>query len=103
MRGRPRSQAVLNRNSVILMAVLGLISAAGCAPPHHKLSDPANFKTVEHALRTDLTKLTSDLNRENVLADNARRHPQRLCYDLKNNVNFVVLKTIRGFVLGTVN
>src|SRR5215831_17122752 len=102
MRGRSRSQAILNRNSVILMAVLGLLSAAGCTPAHHKLSDPANFKTVELALRTDLTKLTSDLKRESKLADSARRHPPRLCYDLKNNVNFVVLKTIRGFVLGTV-
>src|SRR5262249_15455219 len=76
----------------------------GCTPAHHKkLSDPANFKTVEHALGTDLTKLASDLQRENELAKDALRHPKRRCYDLRNNVNFVVLKTIRGFVLGTVN
>jgi len=84
------------------MAVLGLISATGCTPAHHKLSDPANFKTVQHALRTDQRKLAGDLQLEKTLALSASRHPQQLCYDLRNNVNFVVLKTIRGFVLGVV-
>ncbi len=104
MRGWPRCQAAIKTNAVILMVLLGLMAAAGCQPAPSSLSDPAKFRTAVHALRTDLTKAARDFRREKhdarLGADG--RHGEPRCYNLKNNVNFVVLKTIRNFVLGTV-
>jgi len=103
MRRCSRFQTAITRNASTLIVVVGLIGAAGCASPARNLSDPAKFRTIEHALRTDLTKVVHDLQRERVEADaGARGSGESPCYNLKNNVNFVVLTTIRSFVLGTV-
>jgi len=93
--------AAIKMNAVTLMAVLGLLCVAGCASPRSNLSDPAKFGTIEHALSTDLTKVVLDLQRERGDAQPSRLRVPR-CYNLKNSVNFVALKTIRNFVLGTV-
>jgi hypothetical protein len=105
MRGWPRCQAAIKMNAVILIVVLGLMGATGCkAAPPSSLSDPAKFRTAVHALRTDLSKAARDFRREKhdarLGADGRRGEPR--CYNLRNNVNFVVLKTIRNFVLLTV-
>jgi len=89
---------------IVLTAMLGMIGAAGCQRPPGNLSDPADFKIAVHALRTDLAKVRHDLRRELTKANQrARGHAgEPACYNLKNNVNFVVLKTIRNFVQRTV-
>ena len=98
-----RYRAAIKRPTAAITAMVGLLSVAACAGPTDNPSDPAKFKTIEHALRTDLTKVEHDLQRE--VHD---RHPgasgkrESPCYNLKNNVNFVVLSTIRPFVLTTV-
>jgi hypothetical protein len=97
-------QAAIKRNVVTIMVMVGLLAVAACAAPPRNLSDPAKFKTIEHALTTDLTKVVHDLNREkhDARADPSGRQESQ-CYNLKNNVNYVVLNTIRTFVIGTVS
>jgi len=103
MRGCSRRQTAIKRNAVTLMAMLGLIGVAGCASPRSNLSDPAKFRTIQHALATDLATLREDLHHETSVAKAGATGPgEPPCYNLKNNVNFVVLKTIRTFVLGSV-
>src|SRR5262249_14868110 len=76
---------------------------AGCANPRSNLSDPAKFRTIEHALRTDLATVIDDLRHERHVAKLGASGPgEPPCYNLKNNVNYVVLATIRNFVLGSV-
>jgi hypothetical protein len=97
-------QAAIAKAPIVLTAVLGLIGVGGCQRPPGNLSDPADFKTAVHALKTDLTKVRHDLKRElrkvHRGATGHRGEPR--CYNLRNNVNFVALKTIRNFVQGTV-
>ena len=103
MRRCSRSQTAIKTNAVTLMAMLGVIGLTGCASLPRNPSDPAKFRTIEHALRTDLTKVVHDLQRERDEANaGAMGSGESPCYNLKNNVNFVVLTTIRNFVLGTV-
>jgi hypothetical protein len=98
-----RYKTAVKANAVIITALLGLICLVACADPHHRLSDPAKFRTIEHALRGDLTKVNLDLQRE---ARDARpgasgkREPR--CYNLKNNVNYSALVTIHNFAVTTV-
>jgi hypothetical protein len=103
MRTCSRCQTAITRNAVTLMAVLGLLGVASCANPRSNLSDPAKFGTIVHALRTDLTKIARDLQREKSEANAGASGPgESPCYNLKNNVNYVVLTTIRNFALGAV-
>lgn len=101
---RGYSGYAIKRSSIALLAMLGLIGAAGCQRPPGRLSDPADFRTAVHALKTDLKKAHLDLQRElrkvRLGANGHGGEPD--CYNLENNVNFVVLKTIRNFVLRTV-
>jgi hypothetical protein len=88
------------------MAMMCLVGAAACQRPPGNLSDPADFNTAIHALRTDLTKAHLDLHHELRLearlgANGKAGEPS--CYSLKNNVNFVALKTIRNFIVRTVS
>ena len=101
---RGYSGSAIKGTSITFMAMLGLIGAAGCQRPPGKLSDPADFRTAVHALRTDLKKAHLDLQRElrKVRLGANGRGGQPECYNLQNNVNFVALKTIRNFVLRTV-
>jgi hypothetical protein len=96
-------RAAIKNHTATITAMVGLLSVAACAGPTHNLSDPAKFKTIEHALRTDLTKVEHDLQREvHDRRRGASGNRESRCYNLKNNVNFVVLSTIRPFVLTTV-
>ena len=98
-----RYLAAIRGNAVTLMAVFGLLGVAACASPPHNLSDPAKFRTIVRGLRIDLQKLDHDLRREERnVDDGASGKRESPCYNLKNNVNFIVLKSIRPFVLGPV-
>jgi hypothetical protein len=98
-----RYQTAIKRNAVTLLAMLALLGAGACAGPPQNLSDPAKFRTIENALRTDLTKVDLDLQLEAhdayAGASGKRESP---CYNLKNNINFVVIEAIRQFVMATV-
>jgi hypothetical protein len=97
------SGTAIKRTAVFFAAAIGLVGIAACHRASSNLSDPAKFKTAVHALRTDLTKVRHDLQRETRDASHgATGRGQPLCYNLKNNVNFVVLKTIRNFVVRAV-
>lgn len=101
---RGYSGYAIKRTSIILTAVLGLTGVAGCQRPPGHLSDPADFRTAVHALKTDLNKARLDLRRElrKVRLGANGRGGEPDCYNLTNNVNFIALKTIRNLVLRTV-
>ena len=84
--------AAIKTTVITIVAMVGLLGVTACAAPSRNLSDPAKFKTVEHALRTDLTKVVHDFGRERRHANaGASGKHERDCYNLKNNVNFVIL------------
>ena len=96
-------QSLAKKGVITLTALIGLLSVVSCGAPRNNLSDPAKFGTVEHALRTDLTKVDLDLGRERRdMRLRARGHRVSPCYNLKNNVNFDVLTVIHDFVVTTV-
>jgi outer membrane murein-binding lipoprotein Lpp len=87
--------------TVILTAALGL---AACSTLHQSPHDPPKFSSVIRTLNTDLAKIRGDLRRERRDASAGAAGPgEPACYNLVNNVNFDVLKTIDNFAQSTVS
>jgi hypothetical protein len=101
---RGYSGTAIKASAIALAAALGLVGIAACQRPSSTLSDPAKFNTAIHALKTDVKKVRRDFWREkrDAIHGPRGRGESGACYNLKNNVNFVVLKTIRDFVQRTV-